>query len=174
MSLLRAIAGKARLSRCMLRPLPVSVNVLSSKHDLRESSTEESRKFFERNKQLNRPMSPISPIIINPPLTTVLSISHRLTGLSLSVLVYGWGISEIYARSNFAQQLDMLQATFPSSFLATIKFLVITSFAFHFLNGIRHLAWDMGYGFTLKELYLSGYVVLSITLIIAAYALSSY
>ncbi len=35
-----------------------------------------------------------------------------------------------------------------------------TSIAFHTFNGVRHLAWDAGYGFAIKDLYKSGYAVL--------------
>ncbi|RWS28950.1 mitochondrial complex succinate-ubiquinone oxidoreductase subunit C-like protein [Leptotrombidium deliense] len=107
-------------------------------------------------------------------MTSFLSFTHRMTGLSLSALLYGWGISEIFATSNFAQQLAWMQSTFPSSFLATIKFLTITSFGFHLFNGIRHLLWDMGIGFSLRELYTSGYVVLALTAAIAGIAAMYY
>jgi len=34
---------------------------------------------------------------------------------------------------------------------------------FHLFNGIRHLAWDMGWGYELKQVYTSGYAVLVLT-----------
>ncbi|PIK47100.1 succinate dehydrogenase, partial [Apostichopus japonicus] len=36
--------------------------------------------------------------------------------------------------------------------------------AFHTLNGVRHLCWDMGYGFELKNLYTTGWFVLGVSL----------
>ena len=33
------------------------------------------------------------------------------------------------------------------------------AFWFHFLNGIRHLFWDLGYGFNLSTVWRSGWVV---------------
>lgn len=35
-----------------------------------------------------------------------------------------------------------------------------TALAYHTFNGIRHLCWDMGYGYSIPRLYLTGYVVL--------------
>ena len=48
------------------------------------------------------------------------------------------------------------------------------SLFFHLCNGIRHLAWDAGYGFELRTIYASGWVVLaaSITLTLIAWGSS--
>jgi succinate dehydrogenase / fumarate reductase cytochrome b subunit len=48
------------------------------------------------------------------------------------------------------------------------------SLFFHLCNGIRHLAWDAGYGFELRTIYSSGWVVLaaSITLTLIAWGSS--
>ena len=37
---------------------------------------------------------------------------------------------------------------------------------YHFCNGIRHLAWDFGYGFALPQLRASGFVMLAATLVL--------
>lgn len=54
-----------------------------------------------------------------------------------------------------------------------LLFILGTSLAFHTFNGVRHLAWDYGYGFKLKQLYTTGYVVLGLTLATLAYLLSN-
>lgn len=41
-----------------------------------------------------------------------------------------------------------------------LSFSTGTAIAFHTFNGVRHLAWDAGYGFAIKDLYKSGYAVL--------------
>lgn len=43
---------------------------------------------------------------------------------------------------------------------------------YHFWNGIRHLLWDMGMFFTLKEIYLTGYAMLVLA-VASALALSA-
>ncbi len=35
---------------------------------------------------------------------------------------------------------------------------------YHLCNGIRHLFWDMGYGFELKDAYRSGWIVVAVSL----------
>jgi succinate dehydrogenase / fumarate reductase cytochrome b subunit len=36
---------------------------------------------------------------------------------------------------------------------------------YHLSNGIRHLFWDAGYGFELKDAYRSGWIVVAVALI---------
>ena len=43
------------------------------------------------------------------------------------------------------------------------KFLILSlcwTFSFHILNELRHLAWDLGYGFDLKIAKITGIIVL--------------
>uniref|UniRef100_A0A090XE11 Putative succinate dehydrogenase cytochrome b subunit n=1 Tax=Ixodes ricinus TaxID=34613 RepID=A0A090XE11_IXORI len=49
--------------------------------------------------------------------------------------------------------------------LVPFKFALAWALCYHTLNGMRHLAWDLGIGFQLKELYASGYTVLAISLV---------
>jgi len=39
---------------------------------------------------------------------------------------------------------------------------------YHLLNGIRHLLWDMGWGFELPKAYASGYTVFALGAVITA------
>lgn len=129
--------------------------------------------FQEKNEHLKRPMSPYT--IYKIQITSLLSITHRFTGIGLSVLLYSWGINSLMAsHTNWAQQLAALHDMLPAPVIYTLKFIVVTSLAYHSANGIRHLMWDMGYGFGLRELYLSGYAVLAITLVAALYSIASY
>jgi succinate dehydrogenase / fumarate reductase cytochrome b subunit len=41
------------------------------------------------------------------------------------------------------------------------------SFAFHFFNGIRHLAWDLGYGFDKHFATKTGFLVFALSFLIA-------
>jgi succinate dehydrogenase / fumarate reductase cytochrome b subunit len=41
---------------------------------------------------------------------------------------------------------------------------------YHLCNGIRHLFWDAGMGFEIREAYSSGYAVLAATVILTALA----
>ena len=42
---------------------------------------------------------------------------------------------------------------------------LVFSLVYHFLNGIRHLAWDYGYGFELTTVYLSGGIVILLSIV---------
>lgn len=133
---------------------------------------QEASKFFERHAKRASPMSPyMFPFAYKFQITSVLSITHRITGLGLGVLLYGIGIAELcYSNLSFEQILQKLQAL-PSSLVTAAKVAAGTSIAFHTFNGVRHLAWDAGYGFAIKDLYKSGYAVLGLTLITMAYVL---
>lgn len=119
-----------------------------------------------------RPLSPHLQIY-RPQLTSVLSISHRLTGLALAagtlVLVY-WLLAAAAGPDAYASAQAAL-----GSWLGRIVLLAF-SFAlfFHLCNGIRHLFWDAGLGFELKTAYASGnaVVIVSIAMTIAAWGLA--
>ena len=38
---------------------------------------------------------------------------------------------------------------------------------YHLFNGIRHLAWDAGYGLDIDDSYKSGYLVLGASIVIS-------
>jgi succinate dehydrogenase / fumarate reductase cytochrome b subunit len=105
-----------------------------------------------------RPLSPDIQIY-RPQLTSVLSISHRITGVALSVgapLLVAWLIA--VAAGPHAYSIAHSFANSWIGFLLTVAWTF--SLFFHLCNGIRHLAWDAGYGFELYTIYISGWVVL--------------
>lgn len=124
-----------------------------------------NKEFWSKNNKLNRPMSPHLSIY-KPQLTTTLSILHRATGLGASVVLYAGGIAALFSTSySFPEIVQLMQDTIPHPLLLTTKTALGGAFIYHTLNGIRHLIWDMGYGFQIKHLYMSGYVVVALTAI---------
>ena len=105
----------------------------------------------------NRPLSPHLQIY-KPQITSVLSILHRMTGAALTagaifVTLY------LYAAFNSAECFASMQ-TFRASFIGQFMlFGWLFSFIYHFLNGIRHLKWDSGYGIEMKSVYRSGWIL---------------
>lgn len=100
-------------------------------------------------------------------ITNTLSILHRLTGVGLVVgtaLLVLWLYTAAYDPENYYA----LHA-FMSGNIGKLLLLGWTlAFFYHFSNGIRHLFWDMGYGFDLREVTRSGWVVLFFTAIMTA------
>jgi succinate dehydrogenase / fumarate reductase cytochrome b subunit len=108
---------------------------------------------------VERPLSPHLQIY-KPQLTTVLSFSHRATGVALavgSIFLVWWLVAAVSGGGAFEVAQD-----FWGSWLGLLLLFGWTfSLFFHLCNGIRHLAWDAGYGFELKETYASGWAVVA-------------
>ncbi|KAG6906839.1 hypothetical protein DXG01_011772 [Tephrocybe rancida] len=116
------------------------------------------------NKQrLLRPSSPHFTIY-QPQLTWIASIFNRATGVALSALLYGFSLAYLAAPTTFdSAHIIEVVAGLPDAVKYAGKFVLALPFAFHSLNGVRHLAWDMGKFMTVKGCYISGYAVLGAT-----------
>ena len=113
--------------------------------------------------EAQRPLSPHLQVY-RPQLTSVLSILHRATGVALSVgdiALVAW----LAAASAGPVAYGQAQILFGSVwFLPLIGAWVFCGF-YHFANGIRHLAWDAGWGFEISQVYRSGWAVVTFSLI---------
>ncbi len=118
------------------------------------------------------PMSPHLQIY-RMPLTALLSITHRLTGiiLALGCMVLVW-ILAAAANSAFYYQamVPHLQSWYGQVFLLGFIF----SLYLHFCNGVRHLFWDVGLGFELETVDLTAKlaIVLAVILTVATWAVA--
>jgi succinate dehydrogenase / fumarate reductase cytochrome b subunit len=104
-----------------------------------------------------RPLSPHLQIY-RWQLTSVLSILHRLTGLALvfgALLFAYWLTAAAYGPEAFARA----QALFGSWFGRLVLFGMTFALFYHLANGVRHLAWDAGWGFELATLRRTGVVM---------------
>jgi succinate dehydrogenase / fumarate reductase cytochrome b subunit len=118
----------------------------------------------------SRPLSPHLQVY-KPQITSSLSILHRITGVALAagLLVLAlWLGSAAYGAKSF----DAVQAFLGSAFGRLLIFGWSVALFFHLANGIRHLAWDFGYGFANEHVTKSGYAVIAATLVmtLAAWA----
>ncbi|HVZ00673.1 MAG TPA: succinate dehydrogenase, cytochrome b556 subunit [Dongiaceae bacterium] len=105
-----------------------------------------------------RPLSPHLQIYRRQ-LTSVLSILHRLTGIGLAVgLLYL--VCWLVAAARGAEAFDNLQGFNGSIIGRLLLFGWTIAFFYHLLNGIRHLAWDAGWGFELPTVYRTGWAVI--------------
>lgn len=124
----------------------------------------------------NRPVSPHLQVY-RFMWTMALSISHRITGIFLTIgtifLVYWLGAVASGPSAHATAQ--ELVASWPGRLLL---FGWTLAFYFHFCNGLRHLFWDAGIGLELNQARLSGYAVVAAALLLtvatwaAAYAVN--
>jgi succinate dehydrogenase / fumarate reductase, cytochrome b subunit len=115
-----------------------------------------------------RPTSPHLQIY-RPQLTSAMSILHRITGIFLAVgvpaLIY-WLVAAAIGPEAF----ERAQTVAGSIIGRTLLLLWTGAFFYHLLNGVRHLAWDAGWGFELTTTYRSGWAVLVGTVILTLLA----
>lgn len=108
-------------------------------------------------------------------LTSVLSISHRITGVLLGVVAIGivvWLVALASGPETFARVAGVT-GSLPGM---VILFAFTLAFNFHLCNGIRHLVWDTGAGLEIDQVYASGWtvVVASIVLSVLVWALALF
>jgi succinate dehydrogenase cytochrome b subunit len=118
--------------------------------------------------QAQRPLSPHLQVY-KPQLTSVLSFTHRATGLALAVgtlLLVWW----LLAAAAGPEEFSWAQA-FWYSWIG--RFLLLGwswSLFFHLCNGIRHLCWDTGWGFEIKTVYRTGWTVVAASVVLTLIA----
>src|SRR5215510_5876383 len=115
------------------------------------------------NRPVHRPLSPHLQVY-KPQLTSVMSLLHRATGMALSV-----GALYLVIGVVFASASPRTYALFQSFTVSILGRIFLGGWLFcafyHLANGIRHLFWDMGYGFEIKDAYRSGWIVVAVSLI---------
>jgi succinate dehydrogenase / fumarate reductase, cytochrome b subunit len=120
-----------------------------------------------------RPLSPHLQVY-RPMLTMMMSIMHRITGITLyvGVILFVWWLSAAaYSDGYFA----FVQGFFASWFGRLIMFGFTWALIHHAIGGIRHLIWDTGRGFELPTVEwmaranLAGSIVITILLWVIAY-----
>ncbi|MBN35931.1 MAG: succinate dehydrogenase, cytochrome b556 subunit [Rhodospirillaceae bacterium] len=116
----------------------------------------------------NRPLSPHLQVY-RPQITSVLSITHRATGIVLSlgtVLLVLWVMAAAAGPDTYA-----IAQAWAGSWLGYLFLFGYSACLFyHLLNGIRHLFWDAGHGFELETVTRTGWAVLVGTVVLTAMA----
>ena len=106
----------------------------------------------------NKPLSPHIQIY-SWNISSLISISHRITGvinIVVLTIICFWIASFLFGNSIYSIVQNIL-----NSFFGKLLVIGITwSFSFQILSEIRHLFWDLGYGFELKTSNISGAIVI--------------
>ena len=105
-------------------------------------------------------------------LSMILSIAHRIIGIVNSIaiiLICLWTISLLFGEENYEITKILFQSLFGKLLITSLSW----SFSFHMLSEIRHLIWDLGYGFDLKISKITGIITIigSLALTILIYLL---
>ena len=112
----------------------------------------------------NNPLSPHLQIY-RWQISSLLSITHRISGvinLLALVLIFFWLIFLSFGESNYELFLLIINSFFGKFILIGFTW----SMSFHLLSGIRHLVWDLGYGFEIKTANISGTIVIITSLVV--------
>ena len=105
--------------------------------------------------------NPISPHIqiYNWHISSLISISHRITGIIniiIITLICFWVSLLLLGSSNYELVQNFFETYIGKFFIVG----TIWSFSFQALCEIRHLFWDLGYGFELKTSNITGLAVI--------------
>jgi succinate dehydrogenase / fumarate reductase cytochrome b subunit len=97
------------------------------------------------NAQHPRPLSPHLQVY-KLPLTGILSITHRITGVLLSLgLLYA--VYLLTSLASGSETYATMQAVAASWWMRCFSWGFIFALFFHLCHGVRHLIWDTGRGF---------------------------
>ena len=106
----------------------------------------------------NNPLSPHIQIY-DWHISSLVSISHRITGIIniiIITLICVWVALLLLGNTNY----DLIQNFFETYFGKFFIVSTIWSFSFQALCEIRHLFWDLGYGFEIKTSNITGLLVI--------------
>ena len=111
-----------------------------------------------------RPLSPHLQVY-RLPFIVMMSITHRMTGVGLvagALLLVYWLVAAANGPAAYADAQRLLGSLVGKLFL----FLWTWALFYHMANGIRHLAWDLGYGFELESADRSGMSVVIVSVVL--------
>ena len=105
--------------------------------------------------------NPLSPHIqiYNWHISSLISISHRITGIIniiIVTLICFWVSLLLLGSSNYELVQNFFETYIGKFFIVG----TVWSFSFQALCEIRHLFWDLGYGFELKTSNITGLAVI--------------
>ena len=92
-------------------------------------------------------------------ISSLLSITQRIVSvinLLALILIFFWLLTLNLGENNYELFLSSINSLFGKFILITF----VWSMSFHLLSGIRHLVWDLGYGFEIKTANITGGIVI--------------
>ena len=117
-----------------------------------------------------RPVNlPLPSLFLNMPVTAVVSILHRLSGVGLFLgVIYVLYLADLAVES--AAGFDEAARVVATPLGKLGLWIVLVALAFHFLAGVRHLLLDFHVGDSLRGGRIGGWVTFVLTLVVAILA----
>lgn len=115
-----------------------------------------------------RPLSPHLQVY-RLPLAAWLSITHRITGIGLTIgtlLLTWWLVSAAYGPAAYETATDFMAS--PLGYFLLFGFSV--ALFYHLCNGVRHLFWDIGKNFSIAQTNAGNVIVIVSTLVLTVIA----
>ncbi len=112
-----------------------------------------------------RPLSPHLQIY-KPQLTSMLSISHRGSGVFLAFGTVLLALC-LVALATSEMHFKYIQSHLLNWYGILVLSGWVCAFFFHLCNGIRHLFWDAGMGLELRAAYRSGSAVIVVSIVLS-------
>ena len=111
---------------------------------------------------------PISPHlqIYKPQITSILSITHRITGICLNFLIIFvslWLLSLSLGENVYNYFIEFSNTIF----MKLVMSISIFGLSYHAMNGIRHILWDFGFFLNNLSALISGIIVILSALVLS-------
>ncbi|XP_012944824.1 succinate dehydrogenase cytochrome b560 subunit, mitochondrial [Aplysia californica] len=157
-----ALALRTLGRSCLLRQ-PSCILPRRSTLATRPSAYEEMNTYWVKNRQLNRPLSP-HVTVVQYHVTMVVSITNRVAAVALQGGLCLASITLLCLPGTYTDYISKLrELRLGPAIVYGVKFLLALPFAYHLVAGMRHLVWDMGYGFSKPMTQKGSWVVLALT-----------
>jgi len=114
--------------------------------------------------QHKRPLSP-HLMIYRLPLTGIVSITHRMTGvvLAMGLILY---VASFFIILQGNDAYEQLQAILDYTIIRMAIWFFVYALFFHLCHGIRHLIWDVGEGFEKDQMDRNAIIELALSFIL--------
>jgi succinate dehydrogenase / fumarate reductase cytochrome b subunit len=93
-------------------------------------------------------------------LTSLLSITSRICGVFITVISAPLALCWLIAVASGPEAYARLASGMDNIIGQLILLATVFCLCFHFMNGIRHLLWDTGAMLEIRDVYISGWVMI--------------
>lgn len=108
--------------------------------------------------QRKRPLSPHLQVY-RLPLTAVISVTHRMTGVLLAAGLVLFVVSLAMIQDG-ERSFTAMQQFIQQPFVEIALWLMVYALFFHLCHGVRHLIWDAGEGY--DKVLMNYYIILEL------------